>query len=242
MKKRLLDLTCMTALFLAADASYVTIKELKRPSLIMTIYNATITPFLTYKQLIKRDFNIECEGDEEAIKNLYNNLTIIKEENPDLLVNVKKIIVKEGVLCDDVVVWGLARNDGTIILKKDYQLYMLAHELAHVEYFKKPIECTVCFLKLLGEPPLKHSSSKYRWFDGKIEPRKGYLSPLTSKSLSETIAHYTETFYYPEEYDFWKETSFDDYDYVRVLEELERWSFITFEQKEKAINALNKKY
>lgn len=239
MKKRgLITLAVITAM-LSTDITLTKIRP-DRTLIIKQAYNQVIQPFLTLEQKLKQEFKIELDCNKEELQELYQNLLMIKKENPYLLKNVKKIIIKERLSSENPNIWGLANINGTITLKKNYQPYMLVHELAHIEYNNKPVDCKLMLELLLKTHPLKHPTSKYRWADGTIEPRQGYLSPLSSKNLSETIAHYTETFYYPKEHDFWEKTKFDNFNYERIIEELKRWSFITPEQQQKAILALNK--
>ncbi|MEK6857645.1 MAG: hypothetical protein AABX39_03590 [Nanoarchaeota archaeon] len=174
MKKEVLGLTFAVLL---GDITYAHFSN--RKPLVQQAYLSASRPFVSLETVLERDFNIIYEGDksEAVVEKLYYNLSIIRNENPELLKNTKKIIVfPKGPTELGEKYIGTATVDGTIKLRNDYELHNLAHEAAH----------TCSYDLSLG------FRSIFCAFDNQ------------SRGLMENVARVVETFYYEMNYPYLK--------------------------------------
>lgn len=170
MKKEALGLALA---FLIGDITYAHLYS-KKP-LVQQAYLAASRPFVSLETLLERDFNIIYEGDtrESVVQKLYDNLSIIRDENPELLKNTKKIIVfPPGPTELGERYIGTANKDGRIKLRYDYELHNLAHEAAHTVSYDLSLEF----------------QSIFSAFDNQ------------SRGVMENVARTVETFYYEMNY------------------------------------------
>lgn len=83
---------------------------------------------------------------------------------------------------------------------------------------------------------IKGKGWRTTWEDGTRGPKKGFISPNASRSITENVAQYVETFYYGDDCKFWKERNKTEFNYEVVLRHLWVDELITEEQFNEAMN------
>lgn len=237
-KKEVFIGSAILSTFLALDFTFKKISNSSNIPIITQAYNHTTRPFLNLEQKLERDFSMKYDGDknETVIQNLYNNLTIINKENSALLEHTKEIKIltlKESLDMDS---FGVAKDE-KIILRCDYSLSDLAHEISHPKSKHLSENFKLGFLSLFPNVPTKKEGYITRWMDGTRGPKYGYISPYGSTNFFENIATYTATFY-EKDYSFWQQRSKKEFNYELALNCLMNEGFITEAQKNRALQSI----
>ncbi|MBI5065569.1 hypothetical protein HZA97_05010 [Candidatus Woesearchaeota archaeon] len=246
-KKEAVLSSLILGVILTADVAQVKLTNSRRTPVVEQAYNYVSHPFLNLEQQLERDFSIIYEGDqkEEVIKALYQNLSEMKSINPALLKHIKKIKVltpEESVGLEYI---GLAHPKGdpvfdSVILRCDYSLSKLAHELAHIEYNYSLASSDLFFQSFFNPPITKGKGWRTTWEDGTRGPKKGYISPNATRNIDENVAQYVELFYYKDDCEFWKGINKEEFDYETPLRYLWASDLITEKQFKEIIDFVRK--